>query len=147
MTWLLYLLAAAAGIVSTAFSGSNATLSRTLGQPITAGIIVEAIALTGLVAVGFTYGGMGWPAGKFAALPWWAWLGGLGTVSILTAQLTLASRIGAAPYTAITVSAGLVVSILLDQFGWLGFEQHTAHWPRLVGGVLMISGVILVTRN
>jgi bacterial/archaeal transporter family-2 protein len=148
MNWLLYLFAVAAGAVSTALSGSNATMSKQLAQPITAGLIVQTITIGALLVVGLFYGGMAWPGGqKIGALPWWAWLGGFGEAIILLAQLAVAQKIGAAPFLAITVTAGVVVSILMDQFGWVGFERNPAQWTRLLGGALMVGGVILVTKN
>lgn len=148
MPWFLYFFAVAAGAVSTALSGSNATLSKQLAEPITAGLVVQLVTIVALVAVGMVHGGMAWPAGgKIAATPWWAWLGGFGGAIILLAQLTIAQRIGAAPYLAITVTAGIVVSVLLDQYGWLGFDQVRASWGRIAGVALMVGGVVLVARN
>ena len=148
MNWLLYLAAVAAGAFSTALSGSNATMSKQLDQPVTAGLIVQVITIIALLATGAFYGGMQIPQpAKLAALPWWAWLGGLGGASVLLAQLLVAQKIGAAPFLAITVTAGIVVSIAMDHYGWLGFERNPAHLTRLLGGGVMVAGVVLVTRN
>jgi len=148
MPWLLYLVAIAAGVFSTALSGSNATLSKELGQPITSGIIVEFVVLIVLVVIGLTYGGMQLPkAGQLSHIPWWAWIGGFGGASILLTQLTIAEKIGAAPFLGLTVTAGVVMSIALDHFGWLGFDRNPAHITRLAGGALMIVGVALVAKN
>lgn len=148
MPWILYMVAVAAGIFSTALSGSNATLAKGLGQPILSGLIVECVVVVVLLAIGLTYGGMQWPqTGQIAKLPWWAWVGGFGGASILLTQLTIAERIGAASYLGLTVTAGVVMSIAMDHFGWLGFARNPAHVDRLIGGALMIAGVALVARN
>ena len=148
MNWLFYVSAGAAGALSTALSGTNGTLSKQLGQPVTAGLIVEVATLPVLVAAGLLFGGMGWPpAAKFAALPWGGWLGGLGGAALLMTQLLVAQKIGASPYLAITVTAGVAVSIAMDHWGWLGFERNPAHLGRLIGGALMVMGVLLVARN
>lgn len=42
------------------------------------------------------------------------------------------------------VTAGVVISILLDHDGWVGFDVHPADPWRIAGGVLMIAGVALV---
>ena len=39
----------------------------------------------------------------------------------------------------------VALSIVLDNFGWLGLPHHPATWPRLLGGALAIGGVILVS--
>ena len=95
-----------------------------------------------LVLIGLTYGGMQWPrAGQLAKIPSWAWVGGLGGASILLTQLTIAERIGAAPFLGITVTAGVALSIAMDHVGWLGFDRNPAHVTRLVCGPLMVIGV------
>ena len=38
----------------------------------------------------------------------------------------------------------MAASVLIDNYGWLGFPQHTAGLWRLVGAGLMIAGVTLV---
>ena len=148
MAWTLYLFALFAGAASTALGGSNATLAKILQQPLTAGLIVQVVTVFALIVVGVFYGGMRWPdAGRFAALPWWAWLGGFGAATILLAQLLVARKIGASSYFALTVTAGVLMSVALDQFGWMGFDRNPAHASRLIGAALMVAGVVLVTRN
>ena len=144
----LYLFAIAAGAFSTALAGSNATLAKDLAQPITSGLIVQVVTIAALLLVGVTYGGMRWPdTSAVAKLPWWAWIGGVGGATVLLSQLFAAQKIGAAPYLALTVTAGIVMSIALDHFGWIGFDQVKAQVGRLFGGGLMIAGVVLVARN
>lgn len=139
--------AVAAGAVSTALAGSNATMAKLTGQPIAAGLVVQLVTIAALIATGVVQG-MRWPdAGSWGQLPWWAWLGGLGGATILLSQLYIAQQVGAAPYLAITVTAGVVVSIALDHWGLIGFDQVCAGAGRLIGGVLMVGGVILVARN
>ena len=146
--WQLYLLTIVAGAVSTALAGSNATLAEKLGQPITAGLIVQLVTILSLLVVGLWRGGMDWPGGaKLAELPWWAWIGGIGGATVLLAQLMAAQKVGASPFLAITVTAGVVVSIAMDRFGWLGFEQTDIHLTRYAGAGLMILGVLLIAKN
>ena len=57
--------------------------------------------------------------------PWWSWIGGLfGATYGLTAIL-LASRMGAATLTALVVTGQLICAVVLDHFGWLGFDVTT----------------------
>ncbi len=148
MNRFLYLAAIAAGAFSTALSGSDATMAKDLAQPVTVGLLVRVTTILALVAAGAFYGGMRLPEpGKPAALPWWAWLGRLGDASVPLAQPPIARKIGAAPFLAITVTAGIVVSVAMDHFGWLGFERNPARLTRLVGGAVMVVGVVMVTRS
>ena len=144
---LAYLFVIVAGAASTALSGSNATMAKMIGQPVVAGLVVQLVTIVALLGVGMVRG-LRWPeAGTWGQLPWWAWLGGFGGATILLSQLYVAQQVGAAPYLAITVTAGVIVSIAMDHWGLVGFEQVRAQTGRLIGGVLMVGGVVLVARN
>ena len=86
------------------------------------------------------------PVSKLGAVPWWAWIGGsFGAVYVLI-QLSLAEKLGAATMTGLLVTGQIVFSIVLDNFGWLGFEQHHASVGRIAGAVIMIAGLFLVAK-
>lgn len=89
-----------------------------------------------------------WPtADMLRTSPWYGWLAGgvLGAV-YLTGSILLAPRIGAAALIGLVVTGEIVFSVLVDNFGWFGFEQHTANLPRLLGCALLIGGVGLVSK-
>jgi transporter family-2 protein len=145
MPILIGFLAILAGILNTIQSGANATLSKSLGQPIMAALVVTA-ANVAIYLLASPLLGLSWPgAERIAQTPWWAWIGGtLGAVYVLTAIL-FADRLGAAVFTGLTVTAGIVTSIVLDHFGWVGFEQHSAGLWRIAGAAIMIGGLLLVS--
>ncbi|WP_336489461.1 DMT family transporter [Methylobacterium nigriterrae] len=137
LAWLLIPFAALAGALTTLQAGSNAALKKSLGEPLPAllinyglGIVVLANRITRQSWLGF---------GKLSGVPWWAWVGGL-------AAIVLAYRLGAATLMASIVTGQVIASVLLDHFGWLGFEVHAANVWRLLGAALMIIGVALVAR-
>ena len=132
-------------MLSTVQSGANATLNKALDQPILAAFAVLATNLVVyLIAAPFV--GLGWPGSdRIVATPWWAWIGGLcGGLYVLSA-IFLAERLGAAVFTGLVVTAGIVTSIILDHFGWVGFQQHSAGFWRIAGGAIMIAGLFLVS--
>ena len=144
MSWVLYAFALLAGALNTVQSGANVTLNKTLDQPILAALVVAAVgAVVYLLAAPFM--GLGVPsAEKVAQVPCWGWLGGaLGAIYVLS-MILIAGRVGAAAFTGLTVTSAIVTSILLDHFGWLGFDVQTAGLWRLLGGALMIVGLVLV---
>jgi transporter family-2 protein len=81
-----------------------------------------------------------------ASVPWWAWLGGLVSVLSTFTALTIAQRMGSGLFTGASVTASLVVSVLLDHFGLLGFRQHTASPARVAGCALMVAGLWVIAR-
>ena len=83
---------------------------------------------------------------KLASVPWWAWTGGILSIISTMAGITLAQRLGSGVFTGITLTASITMSIVFDNFGWIGFQQHHASWQRVAGAVLMIFGLWLVAR-
>ena len=143
MTWLLYPLAILAGLMNPIQSGCNGMLNKVLQRPMLAGAISSSGTFLTVLAVTAVAGQFGL-GGKAAEVPWWAWCGGLAGAVVLLAQPVAAQKLGAAPFIGLTVTAGVVASVLFDHFGLLGFQQHTASAGRLIGAALMILGVGLV---
>ena len=145
MPALAALIAVLAGMLNTVQAGANATLNKALGQPVLAALVVSAAnAAVYLAAAPFV--GLGWPGGgRLAQVPWWAWLGGAMGGAYVLAMVFLAGRLGAAVFTGLTVTAGLVTSVVLDHHGWVGFAQHPAGPGRILGCALMVGGVALVS--
>ena len=145
MTWLLFLAALAAGTANPFQSGLNAELNKQLGQPIWAAV---AVYVTGFatVVLFLLFARHAFPADKIAAVSWWAWLGGAVSVISTVIALTIAQRLGSVLFTGASITAALITSVLLDQFGLIGFRQHAASPARIVGCGLMIAGLWLIAR-
>jgi transporter family-2 protein len=80
------------------------------------------------------------------SMPWWAVIGGLVGAVQVYAGLTLVHRVGAGAFMGLTVSAALIMSLVIDHFGWLRVHPHPMTPGRAVGGALMVAGIALITR-
>jgi len=146
MRWLLFAVAFAVGGFVTLQTASNTKLKETLGEPLVALILSSTVGVAGLVAV-VMMGRRPWPSlEQIAAVSWWAWLGGFLGAAYAVVVVLLAKPLGAAGLTAALVTGQLVCSVVLDHFGWLGFETHAASPLRLAGAALMIVGFVLISR-
>ncbi|HEY0759219.1 MAG TPA: DMT family transporter [Acidisarcina sp.] len=145
MLWIVYVVAALAGAANPFQSGANAQLNKQLGQPLWAGLIVYFTGMLALLAAQLVFG-RAFPFGKAGEVSWWAWLGGLISIGSTMAGLMLAQRLGSGLFTGLSITAALITSVVLDQFGLLGFRQHSASPARLAGCALLIAGVWLVAR-
>jgi transporter family-2 protein len=47
---------------------------------------------------------------------------------------------------AAVVAGQMLTSVLLDQYGWVGYAPHPLTAARLLGMALVIGGVILIQR-
>ncbi|MCJ2093926.1 MULTISPECIES: DMT family transporter [unclassified Methylobacterium] len=143
--WYLYGFVLLAGVANAVQAGQNGALSKGLAESLTAGLVVAAGTATCILVVGLLSGKLAWPtAAQALAMPWWAWFGGILGGCIILAQFIVARQIGAAPFLGLLVTSGVVTSIVLDHFGWVGFESHPAGLWRILGGLLMVAGVALV---
>ena len=145
MGWFVILLAVAAGAMAP-LQGTNAELFKHWAQPIWTTIWVYTSGLAAILLIQ-AFARQSLPTGPaLHAAPWWAYVGG--ALSIVTTLIALmyAQKLGSGMFTGLSLTASVVVSILLDQMGWIGFKQHSASPLRLVGGVLMIAGVWLVSK-
>ncbi|EIZ86980.1 hypothetical protein WYO_0312 [Methylobacterium sp. GXF4] len=143
--WYLYGLTILAGLANAIQPGQNATLSKSLGLPITAALLTLLVSTAALLVGGLALGKLEMPSGQqLVQVPWWAWLGGFLSVLLILAQLYASPTIGAASFLGIIVTVGVGASIVLDNYGWVGFAVHPASLWRILGAVLMTAGVALV---
>ena len=141
----LYAFALVAGIANAFQAGTNSTFAKTLHQPFLAALLVVGISALALATAGLASGRLAWPtAASFAEVPWWGWIGGILSALLLTSQLFVAEAIGAGPFLGIIVVTGTIASLLIDNYGWVGFKVHELNMWRIAGGVLMSLGVLLV---
>ena len=75
----------------------------------------------------------GFGQSRATEVPWWAWSGGLLSIVSTMAGLMLAEKMGSMFFTATTVTCSMVCSVLLDHFGWVGFEVHRVNPLRPAG--------------
>lgn len=143
---LLLLLALAAGVLLPVQAGVNAQLRSAVGSPLTAALVSFLVGTAGLaVAAVVLRASMGLRA-AWAVSPWWYWIGGLIGAVYVVATIVLAPRLGAATMIAAIVAGQMIASLLLDQYGLLGFPTHPISGLRVLGTALVIGGVILVQR-
>jgi len=144
---LSYVLALAAGSANPVQAGTNSQLNKGLASPMWAALFVYVSGLLGVLLIQLILR-EAWPAKNFAGpqLPWWAWTGGLLSIASTIAGLTLAQKMGSGTFTGLSLTASLVTSIILDQFGLVGFKPHPASPVRLTGAGLLIAGIWLIAK-
>src|SRR5438477_10931585 len=146
MSWLSFAFAFVAGAFITIQAGSNSQLKKSLGVPMLA-LIVNYLLGISCIALYMLLKREPVPAMERAAeAPWWSWTGGMFGALYGIAAVLLASQMGAATLTALVVTGQLICSVLLDHFGWVGFEVHPASVWRILGCGLMVLGLFLIAK-
>lgn len=142
--WGYLAFAFAAGAMLPLQFGINAELARWVDSPLRAALVSFAVGTAVLLAAAVPVM-RGWPElERLGAAPWWVWVGGaLGAFYVLGSIVT-APRLGAATLVALILAGQAVASLLVDHFGWVGFEEHPVTPGRLLGVALLAAGVLLV---
>ncbi len=142
----MYVLAIAAGASNPAQAGANAQLRKSIDQALFPAVVAYFSGLLGVLVLQLVFRQPFPAADKLSATPWWAWTGGIISIAATLAGLTFAQKMGSGVFTGITVTASLAMSLVLDNYGWLGFKVHPASWPRMLGCGLMVFGLWLVAK-
>ena len=147
---MLYLVIAMSGLLIAIQAGCNATLEKSLHNPVLSAFLSFCAGTAALLVAFAIYAAitrMPMPrAAQWSSVPWWGWVGGaLGAAYILCMVLT-AQKVGSGVFIGITVTATIVASLVMDHYGLLGFRQHTAGAGRIIGGALMVAGMLLIGK-
>ena len=142
--WGYLAFALAAGAMLPFQFGVNAQLSTWVGSPIRAAFISFVVGTLALLAVTIAVA-RHWPsAARLGSAPWWVWLGGLFGATYVLGSIVAAPRLGAVALVAVILAGQAIASVLVDHFGWVGFEEHPLTLGRIAGIALLAAGVTLV---
>ena len=147
MKFQLLAIAIFAGILNPFLGGMNTTLSKRINQPYWAVVFTFAIATTASLASALVSRQRLPEASSLANTPWWSWLGGLFAVGFVLSLTLVAEKLGASVFTSVTVTIAMLVSVVLDHYGVVGYPVHKVNVLRVVGGLVMTGGLALILRS
>ncbi len=144
MKWLSLILAFSAGAVLPLQAGINSQLRTYAGSPLIATFISFLVGTLLLFAMALALR-LPWPSvSVLAQAPWWAWLGGLLGAILVFLAIVLAEELGAAVMVALIITGQMIVSLVLDHYGLVGYPRNPLSPARVIGTVLLLSGVFLI---
>lgn len=147
MTYLYIFLALIAGAVLPLQVGVNNMLRQGLGSPILAALISFVVGSVCLVVYAVLVRTPLPSMQEAARLPVWAWLGGALGAYYVAMTIFVAPQLGAANLITLTVTTQLIMSLVLDHYGLIGFVQHSINVWRVSGAILLIVGTLLIVRH
>ena len=143
-TWSYVVFGLVAGAMLPFQAGINAVLASYVGSPVRAVLVSFAVGTLALLAVVLAFF-RGWPGStEVGGAPWWVWVGGLLGAFYVAGSIVVAPKIGAVTLVAVLLAGQAVASLLVDQYGWVGFPEHPITPGRLAGIALVAVGVGLV---
>ncbi len=132
----------AAGALIPVMAALNGGLGRTLGSGPWAAVVLFAVGLCASLAVAAA-GGQGPQVQALGQARPVAYAGGLIVAFYVLSVTWLAPRFGVGPTILCAVTAQIVTSALIGQFGWLGAPRQPLDAVRLIGLALMAGGLVL----
>lgn len=84
------------------------------------------------------------PVSHIHGTPWWVWTGGILGALYVALALVLVTKLGSGVLFSAVVLGQMIAALLIDQFGLLGAVKHEITPPRVLGVVMIVSGVALV---
>ena len=144
---MLIPLALLIGIAMTIQTAINSQLSERLYSPLQAGLLSFLMGTIVLACLVYFQSAPKPSLNLLMQLPWYLWIGGCLGVYAISMSIYTAPKLSFLTFSGIVIFGQIVMSMLLDQWGWLGAEKVTVNWQRLIGAVLILIGVIFTLQR
>lgn len=141
------LLSLLAGFAVPLQAGTNAKLGNLLGHPLWATAVSLLVSLLVLIVVITVVKAPRPNISTVQEGPWWIWMGGVAGVFYITVALLMAPRLGALNFIMAVLVGQLIISMLIDYFGLMGFPRQPFNLNKLIGAIVVIGGFLITTRS
>lgn len=121
----------------------NSKLRRIVGSPLLSSMVSFTVGTIFLASITLILSHNLNIASAVFKQPWWIWIGGLLGVVYLTGNIVLFPHLGSVQTVIMPVVGQLIMSMLIDNFGWFYSPQHSLNLIRIIGCALVFIGVIL----
>ena len=126
-------------------AGINTRLGKAIESPVYASMISFLVGTIALVIyILFTQQHIALSGIK--TVPAYAWIGGALGAFYVTSIILAFPRIGPALTFGLVVLGQMVIAVLLDHFNILVAQQHSVNIWRILGVILIVSGVIIIRK-
>ncbi|WP_330229791.1 DMT family transporter [Nocardia sp. NBC_00508] len=148
MVGLVFLFILVGGGLRSAEAGCQNTLMNHIRNMWLCAVISYAVALTGFSVFLALSSKTPWPSlDDVRNMPWWAPFGGLLGGAAVIGMIAVARYVGVATFSALVIIGEMVVALIMDHFGLMGFEERSASLPRLVACGLITLAIYLMAEE
>jgi bacterial/archaeal transporter family-2 protein len=127
--------------------GVNAELAKYINSPILAALVSFLVGGMCLILGALMFKVPLPTLNQVTSLPTWLWGGGMIGAAVVLGSIMAGPKIGALALVSLLLAGQLVVSILIDHYGWLGFPIQKMNIQRFLGVLLLVGGFLLVRKN
>ena len=146
MHWIYFLLAILAGTMMPTQAAVNHKLATHVQSPFLSAFISFAVGTLALfvylIATGVPLGNLT----QARSAPAIAWIGGILGAFFVTAVIVTVPRLGVALTFSLVILGQMMATLPIDHVGFLGMAVKEINFPRIMGVLLIVAGVILIRR-
>ena len=146
MPLVLLLLALLAGVALTVQVGLNAQLRTWTVSPVVATLASFLVGSTTLLLYALASRAPLPAAARMSEAPWWVWTGGMLGAGYVLATIVLAPKLGPGVLFGAVVAGQMAAAVVVEHYGWLGFQAQPVNAARLAGVAMIVGGVVLLRR-
>ena len=147
-TNIIYLgLALITGALIPVQAATNAAFSKSIGNPITTGLMVFVVGFLGMSIVSVAMKAALPTVQQLSTAPWYGYARGIIVATYVVMITLLVPHIGVGTAISLIVTGQIICAVLIDHFGLFNVQVRTIDLSRLTGILLMIAGIYLVMRK
>nr|WP_314898923.1 DMT family transporter [uncultured Deefgea sp.] len=145
MTYLYSLLALTIGLIVPLQAAINNQLKAVVGNStVLAALVSFSVGTIALLCIAIASGQKLSALANLPKAEAWMLIGGLLGAMFVFGTTLIAPKLGAATMLSLIITGQIIASMLFDRFGWFAMPLKDISWPRLLGAVLVVIGVLLV---
>lgn len=139
--------AALIGVAMSSQAAINSQLKTYLNSPLQASLISFLVGTFCLLLLSSIEQAKYPTLSQLQTIPLWLFFGGLLGVYGVSMSIYTAPKLGFISFTGLVLFGQVLMSMLLDHFGWFGVEKNPIHWQRLLGAMCIAIGIILTLQR
>lgn len=139
-------LAILAGMAMPTQAVVNSRLASEISSPILAAFISFAVGTVALFVYILLTGIPLSHLTQSTKAPLVAWIGGILGAFFVSVMATVVPRIGVALAFSLAIGGQMLITLLIDHFGWLGVPEKPINLYRVLGAAFITVGVVLIRK-
>ncbi len=147
MRWIYITFALLAGAGLAVQAGANTQLRLSVGNPLKVSLFSFIIGTIVLTVFVFFNNRIPLNSDFLSQTSWWHWTGGILGAIYVVAVIILAPKIGVFYLFGLLVVGQILCSLVIDHFGWLGFERRPINFSKTVGLLCLIVGLFIIQNS
>lgn len=147
MVYLLLIIAVAVGSLMPIQASINAELTRLLKNPFLGAFISFCMGTIALFIICLIQGNFLNDLKRLTLASPYHFVGGLFGALFVGSSIVLIPKLGATTLMASFVTGQLLMSLVLDHYGWFGVNVQPINLQRTMGVILLFTGLLLIVKK